>query len=702
MKYVRKRDGKLEAWDYNRISEAVWKASQAVGNDSKTFAYQIGNQVIKEIESKFGSDGVPTVEEIQDQVERVLIRRNLTRMAKAYILYRHQHEGLRELATSLTGIDLMDNYLSKSDWKVNENSNMAFSLQGLNNYISTEITKNYWLNKIYPPNIREAHHSGDFHIHNLNLLAVYCVGWDLYDLLKVGFRGAPGKIECRPPKHFRSALGQIVNFFYTLQGEAAGAQAFSNLDTLLSPFIRYDNLNYDEVKQCLQEFMFNTNVPTRVGFQTPFTNCTLDLIVPSYYNNFNVLANGKQNGDLYSDFQDEIDIFNKALLEIYGEGDASGRVFTFPIPTYNITKDFKWDNPNLDGLWYITAKYGIPYFANFVNSEMKVEDSYSICCRLRLDLSKLDHKGGGYFGASGKTGSIGVVTINMPRLGYISKDKDEFLENLDSLMDLSKDSLELKRKMLERFTENNLYPYTKFYLRDIKNRFGKYWKNHFSTIGLVGMNEACLNLIREEIATKSGIKLTLDTLDFMRDKLIEFQMETGNSYNLEATPAESTSYDLAKLDKAKYKKIICANEDYYRNNNAEPFYTNSSQLPVNFTDSLLHALDLQDEIQTKYTGGTVMHLFLGEKVDNYEAVKHLIKYICNKYKLSYLTLTPTFSICTTHGYINGEQPKCPSCNKITEVYSRVCGYLRPVSQWNFGKQAEFKTRKTFLLDDNYD
>ena len=635
------------------------------------------------------------MEEIQDIVEEVLLNSPYRKTAKAYILYREQHAKIREIAAK-ANVDLVDQYLKRLDWQVNENSNMTYSLQGLNHYISSEISKIYWLNKIYPPEVKQAHIGGDFHIHDLSLLAPYCVGWDLYDLLLTGFKGVSGKVESSPAKHFRVALGQVVNFFYTLQGEAAGAQAFSNFDTLLAPFIRYDGLNYKEVKQALQEFIFNINVPTRVGFQTPFTNITLDLITPDYLKNQAIVVGGKLQNATYENFQDEVYMFNKALFEVMMEGDAKGRPFTFPIPTYNITKDFDWDNEYFNGLWEITAKYGIPYFSNFVNSDMKPEDARSMCCRLRIDNRELLMRGGGLFGAHPLTGSIGVVTINMPRIGYLAKDEDDFLERLENLMELAKESLEIKRKVLEKFTEGNLYPYSKFYLRNIKERFGCYWKNHFSTIGLVGMNEACLNLFGENIATEEGRKFAIKVLDFMRTKLIEFQEETGNNYNLEATPAESTSYRLAKIDKVKYPNIICANEEEYRKG-AEPFYTNSTQLPVNYTDDIFEVLELQEKLQTKYTGGTVLHIFVGERIEDVEAVKNLIRKICENYRLPYFTITPTFSICPSHGYLAGEYKLCPKCGKKCEIYSRIVGYLRPIEQWNKGKQEEYRLRKAFRV-----
>jgi len=1094
---IRKRNGRIVEFDATKITNAIAKAGMATGEFSREIAEKLTLKVLSLAQEVIKNE-IPSVEEIQDVVEEVLLSSPYRKTAKAYIIYRDQHAKIREITTK-ANVDLVDQYLEKIDWQVNENSNMTFSLQGLNNYISSEISKIYWLNKIYPPEVKEAHINGDFHIHDLNSLSVYCVGWDLLDLLMEGFRGVSGKAETKPAKHFRSALGQIVNFFYTLQGEAAGAQAFSNFDTLLAPFVRYDNLSYKEVKQALQEFVFNVNVPTRVGFQTPFSNCTLDLKVPDFIKDQPVIIGGEPKDVTYKDFQEEMDIINRAFLEVMIEGDAKGRVFTFPIPTYNITKDFDWNNPNISLLWEVTAKYGIPYFSNFINSSLSPEDARSMClfeeeeilvkdskgikkrkikevvhdygplkfdqdgwvecnssnlrvlslnyetgktewtkvknflkvqdktlitietedgkqikvsekhlvpiltssglvyklakdinpndyllslkgsevlnnnyqriddlildekasrilgyftadgnylfearkniktykepkglqftfnaetkenlqelkelikevfqvetkekkdprynsyylyiydailarklynagfkkyghlpdilfnspktvlesflyfyfkgdgyerdkeihindrelsrdlvilysligkpvtyterknsqvihlqhkisevkinghlntptlaeripgflakstylvpglskskmvgvatlekyeaqteqtlkikesdyyivrvknvmkelflsplnfydfelennhlfvhslgtithncCRLRLDTKLLARRGGGLFGSSPLTGSIGVVTINMPRLGYLSKDEDEFIERLERLMVLAKQSLEIKRKVLERFTERDLYPYSKYYLREIKRRFGEYWKNHFSTIGLVGMNEACLNLFGKDIASREGQKFTLKVLNFMRNKLIEFQEATDNNYNLEATPAESTSYRLARIDKEKYPEIICANEEEYRKG-ASPFYTNSTQLPVNFTDDIFEALDLQDDIQTMYTGGTVFHIFVGETLGDPESIKTLIKKICQNYRLPYLTITPTFSVCPSHGYIAGEYYSCPQCGAQTEVYSRVVGYLRPVSQWNRGKQEEFKIRKTFKI-----
>jgi len=594
---IRKRNGMIVKFDADKITKAIADAGIATSEFDKKIAQNLTLKVLS-LAQQVITHKIPTVEQIQDIVEEVLLSSPYRKTAKAYIIYRDQHARIREI-TAKANVNIVDQYLGQIDWQVNENSNMTFSLQGLNNYISSEISKIYWLNKIYPVEIREADISGDFHVHDLNILSVYCVGWDLYDLLLQGFKGVPGKVESKPAKHFRSALGHIVNFFYTLQGEAAGAQAFSNFDTLLAPFIKYDKLNYKEVKQALQEFVFNINVPTRVGFQAPFTNITLDLTVPKYYADQGVVIGGKVQSKTYKDFQEEINTFNKALFEVMMEGDAKGRVFTFPIPTYNITKDFDWENPNLDGLWHMTAKYGVPYFSNFINSDMKPEDARSMCCRLRIDNRELTKRGGSLFGSNPLTGSIGVVTINMPRIGFLSKDEDEFIERVEKLMILAEESLEIKRKILEKFTETDLYPYVKYYLRDVKKRFNEYWKNHFSTIGLVGMDEACLNLLGENIASDNSKAFTLRVLDFMRKKLIQFQEETGNNYNLEATPAEGTAYRLAKGDKDKYPEIICANEEEYKKG-APPFYTNSTQLPVNFTDDIFEALELQDEIQTKY------------------------------------------------------------------------------------------------------
>lgn len=691
-KSIKKRDGRTAKFDRKKIEKAIEKAGLETGEFDAAQAVELTDKVLGVLETR-NQKRLPSVEDIQDIVEDALIDSKFKKTAKAYIIYRDQHKKLREI-TSNAHVDLIDKYLENLDWKVNENSNMGYSLQGLNNYVSAEITKTYWLDKIYTSKIGQAHKEGDLHIHDLNLLSVYCVGWDLTDLLQEGFTGVAGKVASKPAKHFRSALGQVVNFFYTLQGEAAGAQAFSDFDTLLAPFIRADKLSYKEVKQAIQEFVFNVNVPTRVGFQTPFTNITLDLECPKHMADNPVIIGGEMQDTTYGEYQEEMNMLNKALLEVLSEGDANGRVFTFPIPTVNITKDFNWDNPVIESLWEASAKYGIPYFSNFINSDMDPEDARSMCCRLRIDNRQLEYRGGGLFGSNPMTGSVGVVTINLPRLALKSKNEKEFFKGLAELMDMAKDSLETKRKVLERLTDANLYPYTKFYLRNIKQRFNQYWKNHFSTIGLIGTNEAALNLLGVDIGTEKGKAFAEKTLDFMRDRLVEYQKETGNNYNLEATPAEGTTYRLAQLDKASFP-----DRAHFANGIGSevkcPFYTNSSHLPVNYTDDLFELMDLQDNLQTKYTGGTVIHFFLGERMDDPQTLKKLVKTICENYKLPYFTFSPSFSICKNHGYIVGEHPECPKCGESTEVYSRVVGFLRPVSQWNKGKQAEFEMREHY-------
>jgi ribonucleoside-triphosphate reductase (formate) len=689
-----KRDGREVAFDAAKITSAILKAGRATDEFGDDIARQLTIRVLTLAQTMI-TDDIPAVEQYQDMVEDVLLQSPFKKTAKAYILYRDQHARNREMIAR-ADVDLIDSYLDKLDWKVQENSNMAYSLQGLNNYVSSEVSKVYWLNKIYTPEVREAHASGALHIHDLGSLSVYCVGWDLQDLLRSGFRGAPGKSESLPAKHFRTALGQVVNFFYTLQGEAAGAQAFSNFDTLLAPFIRFDGLEYSEVKQALQEFVFNVNVPTRVGFQTPFTNLTLDLQPPRTLANEAVIIGGETRDATYGEFQHEMNILNSAFLEVLGEGDAKGRVFSFPIPTYNITEDFNWDDPGLDRLWETTAKYGIPYFANFVNSDMSPDDARSMCCRLRLDLRSLEKRGGGLFGANPLTGSIGVVTINMPRLGHEAVDEADFLTRLDRHMETARTSLETKRKVLEVFTDKNLYPYTKYYLRGVKSGHDLFWFNHFSTIGLVGMNEACLNMIGKDIGTDEGAGFATRVLAHMRDRLMQFQEETGNYYNLEATPAEGTAYRLARIDKKRTPEIISANEGGV-GEEALPFYTNSSHLPVNYSDDVYEVLDLQNDLQAMYTGGTVLHVFLGEAVADPHAVRNFVRKVCANYSLPYFTITPTFSICPNHGYIRGEIASCPECGETTEIYSRIVGYLRPVNQWNEGKRAEFPLRSTYRV-----
>jgi len=697
---IKKRDGKVVDFNPIKITDAIWKAAQAVGGKDYKKAVQLTDKVMEMLEKTLKKGELPSVELVQDIVEKTLIEEGHARTSKAYILYRKQHQDMREIGGLLKDIDVVDGYLSMMDWKVNENSNMAYSLQGLNVYATENIISHYWLNKIYPPEIGEAHTKGDYHIHDLGTLGAYCVGWDLKDLLLLGFKGVSGKIESKPAKHYSTALMQVVNYLYTLQGEAAGAQALSNFDSLLAPFIRYDGLNYKDVKQEMQKFLFNMNVPTRVGFQSPFSNCTLDLTIPNYMIEEPVIIGGELKDENYNDFTDEMNMFNQAFAEVMYQGDAKGRPFTFPIPTYNITKDFDWENEVLNPIWEMTAKYGVPYFSNFINSDMKPDDARSMCCRLRLDNRELKKRGGGLFGANPKTGSIGVVTINMPRLGFLSKDEKDFFERLDNLMDLAKQSLEIKRELIENLTISGLHPYSRFYLNDVKKTFGEYWKNHFSTIGLIGMNDALLNFMNKSIGDKEGKAFAEKVLDHMREKMADYQQETGNIFNIEATPGEGTCYRLPRIDKLHYPDIRIYNQEKYNGDRGiEPYYTNSTQLPVGFTDDVFEALDLQDSLQSKYTGGTVLHIFLGEEPSS-DSAKKLVRKVSENYHLPYYTLTPTFSVCPEHGYIPGEHEICPTCanqkkTTVCEVYSRVVGYLRPVNQWNRGKQQEFKDRKTF-------
>ena len=697
--HMRKRDGNVVPFELEKIQFALFRAFRASGNPSRSRANQLGQLVAHRLTLSLSEGEIPDVEMIQDAVERTLFDHREFDVAKAYITYRYQHKHMRNARELFSNLDIVDDYLSVSDWRVKESANSTYSLQGLNQHIATLVSGQYWLNRIYSEEIAATHQSGQLHIHDLGFLSVYCVGWDLEDLLATGFRGVAGKTQSAPPKHLRTALGQIVNFFYTMQGEAAGAQAFSNFDTYLAPFIRYDKLHYEQVKQCLQEFFFNMNVPTRVGFQTPFTNVTMDLEVPSFLQDQPVVVGGKPQESTYGAFQKEMDLFNRAFAEVMLEGDASGSVFSFPIPTYNITQNFQWDNPNYQGIWQMAAKYGIPYFSNFVNSDMSPDDVRSMCCRLRLDKRELQKRGGGLFGANPLTGSVGVVTINLPRLGYESLNKDDLFTRLSHLMDMAKESLEVKRKLIERYTEQGLYPYSKFYLRHLHKKTGSYWDNHFSTIGIVGMNECLLNFMGEDLGSTTGHNMAVEVMDFMRSRLEAFQEETGHIYNLEATPAEGTSYRLARLDKQAYPDILVANESAVKKG-AEPYYTNSTQLPVNYTDDLFEALQLQDDLQTRYTGGTVFHTFVGESQMPEAGVVQFLKKVTARYRLPYITLSPTFSICPTHGYLYGEHPACPKCaakGKEVQctVYSRIVGYLRPVDQWNAGKQAEYHDRKQF-------
>ena len=695
---IQKRDGTIVSFDGDKISNAIFKAITATNGGNGEESKKLGEKVTQFLNRRFKKDEIPDIEQVQDIIEEVLVLEGLVETAKAFILYREQRRRIREsIQVSEEAVDRIDRYLGKLDWEVKENANMSFSLQGLNRYGITYIVKKYWLNKVYPKEIREANQSGDFHIHNLDTLGCYCMGWDLYDFLLKGFGGVSGKVESNPPKHFRVALGQIVNFLYTLQGEAAGAVAFSNFDTLLAPFIRYDHLNYTQVKQAMQEFLYNMAVPTRVGFQCPFTNITLDLTPSPVFADQPVLIGGEPQKETYGEFEAEMKLLIRAFYDVILEGDKSGRPFHFPIPTINITKDFPWDSPSADLIFEASAKYGTNYFANYINSEMKPSDVRSMCCRLRLDLKSLHNRGGGgLFGAGSLTGSIGVVTVNLPRIAYLSKTKKEFLERLGKIMDLAQESLEIKRKILDNYIEKGLYPYSKYYLSEIKKMRGTYYANHFSTIGLVGMNEALLNFIEEDVSTTKGKRLALNIMDFMRKKLQQYQEKSGHIYNLEATPAESTAYRLALADRKKYPDIITSGTK------ETPYYTNSSQLPVNYTTDAFKALKAQDEIQCKYTGGTVLHLFLGEKIKEIQNAKTLVKTVFEKFHLPYVTLTPTFSVCPVHGYISGKHFLCPKCaiEQPCEVYSRIVGYLRPVKMWNKGKRQEFKERKEFKAKDS--
>ncbi len=687
---VLKRDGTYQDFDLKKIADAIYKAAVACNGSDYTVAEELAKKAYALVEIRVG-DRVPTVEEIQDAVEYTLVDNRHSQTAKAYILYREKRKTARE-KNALVGatIDLFDKYIDETDWSTKENANMSRSVAGLNNFVREEFTKSYWLNEVYPVNVREAHLSGDIHLHDLGFFGSYCVGWDLAQILTLGFTGVPGKIASDPPKHLRSFLGQVVNATFTLQGESAGAQAWSSFDTYCAPFIAYDHLDYDEVKQILQGFVFNMNVATRVGFQCPFSNITLDIKVHSLLKDRPVIIGGEYQDRTYGEFQAEMDMFNLALCEVMMQGDASGRIFTFPIPTINITKELDWDSSVVNAIMDMTCKYGIPYFANYLNSTLSPEDALSMCCRLRLDLKELRKRGGGLFGSNPLTGSIGVVTINLPRIGYLSKDKAEFLARVEKLAELAKTSLEIKRKMIEKQTDNGLYPYSAFYLRPVKERSGQYWANHFATIGVNGMNEALLNLMGKDITTPEGQEFAIEVMDLLRKKMVEFQTETGNQYNLEATPAEGVSARLARLDKARYPDIITAGGD-------EPYYTNSTQIPVGYTDDIFEVVRLQDKLQSMYTGGTVLHLYLGERITDRETCKNLIKKIFTHNQMPYISITPTFSVCPEHGYIAGEHFTCPHCGKDAEVWSRVVGYFRCVKDFNKSKQKEYMERKKFVI-----
>lgn len=689
-----KRDRSYAPFKKEKIVLAIFKAANAVGGNDFATSERLADEVVTLAEQRY-PDGVVGVEDIQDIVEKVLIENGHAKTAKAFILYREKRRSARE-QNALIGatIHMFSEYLNDRDWQISENANTQKSINGLNNYVRESFTKNYWLHEIYPEEIRTAHTAGDIHIHDLGFFGPYCAGWDLRQILISGFGGVPGKVESKPPKHLRAFLGQVVNSTFTTQGETAGAQAFSSFDTYCAPFIRYDNLDYTAVKQALQEFIFNLNVPTRVGFQCPFSNLTFDIVVPRTLKDEHVIVGGKVMRETYQEFQEEMNLFNMAFCDVMMEGDSKGRVFTFPIPTINVTKEFEWDSPVVEKFMEITCKYGVPYFSNYINSDLSPEDALSMCCRLRLDTTELRKRGGGLFGSNPLTGSIGVVTINLPRLAYLSKTESEFFIRLWQQMNTAKNSLEIKRKVIETQTEKGLYPYSANYLKDIKLRTGSFWYNHFNTIGLIGMNEACQNLLGKDLdlTTEEGQAFAVKTMNYMLDIIKDIQEETGHFYNLEATPAEGTSYRLAKQDKELFGDIITAGETI-------PYYTNSTQLPVGFTDDIFETLDLQDELQSLYTGGTVLHLYLGEDIKDLNTAKRLIKKAFTNYKLPYLSLTPTFSVCNDHGYLSGEHYTCPECGNPAEVWSRVVGYLRPVQNFNTGKKEEYNLRKKYVVNE---
>ncbi len=688
-----KRDGRIERFNSQKIADAIFAAAVACGGSNRTLAESICDKVVARAEEQFKSK-IPTVEQIQDIVEKVLIEDGHAQTAKAYILYREKRKSSRDSQALIDATTKMfANYLQEEDWGVKENANMQKSVNGLNNYVRETFTKQYWLHNVYPKEVSDAHTHGEIHLHDLGFFGPYCAGWDTRQLLQEGFGGVSGKVESKPAKHLRSFLGQLVNSTFTTQGETAGAQAWSSFDTFCAPFIRYDNLTFAQVKQALQEFVFNINVPTRVGFQCPFSNLTFDIKVPKTLKDEPVIIGGEYQDLTYGDFQKEMDMLNEAFCEVMIEGDSKGRVFTFPIPTINITKDFDWDNKVVDKFMEITCKYGIPYFANYVNSDLSPEDAVSMCCRLRLNTKELRKRGGGLFGSNPLTGSIGVVTINLPRVGYLATSEEDLFERLRRLANIGKTSLEIKRKIIEDQTIKGLYPYSANFLRNIKAKTGEYWTNHFNTIGLVGMNELLLNFIGKDLTTKEGQELAIKIMNYLRDIMVEFQEETGHYYNLEATPAEGTTYRLARIDKAEFPDIITAGEE-------EPYYTNSTQLPVGYTDDILETVRLQDELQSLYTGGTVQHLYLGEKINDINVAKRLIQKVFSQSKMPYISITPTFSVCNDHGYIAGEHFNCPHCGKETEVYTRVVGYLRPVQNFNKGKKEEYRERVKYVIKEN--
>ena len=689
---VRKREGKIVGFDILKIKEAIKKAFDSVERtyDDNVIDF-LALKVTSEFEPKL-KDNIISVEDIQDCVEEVLSKAGYSDVAKSYILYRKLHEKMRNMkSTVLDYKDVVNSYINVTDWRVKENSTVTYSVGGLILSNSGAITANYWLSEVYDEEIANAHRSAAIHLHDLSMLTGYCAGWSLKQLIQEGLGGVPGKITSAPAKHLSTLCNQMVNFLGIMQNEWAGAQAFSSFDTYLAPFVKIDNLDYHEVKQCIQSFIYGVNTPSRWGTQAPFTNITLDWTVPNDLAELNAIIGGKEVDFKYKDCQKEMNMINKAFIEIMIEGDANGRGFQYPIPTYSITRDFDWsETENNKLLFEMTAKYGTPYFSNYINSDMEPSDVRSMCCRLRLDLRELRKKSGGFFGSGESTGSIGVVTINLPRIAYLAKDEQDFYERLEKLMDIAARSLKIKRNVITKLLNEGLYPYTKRYLGS--------FNNHFSTIGLIGMNEVGLNAkwLRADLTHEKTQKFAKDVLNFMREKLSDYQEEYGDLYNLEATPAESTTYRFAKHDKAQYPDIITASEPDHT-----PYYTNSSHLPVDFTDDIFAALDIQDELQTLYTSGTVFHAFLGERLTDWKAAANLVRKIAENYKLPYYTMSPTYSVCQTHGYINGEVYKCPICDKETEVYSRITGYYRPVKNWNDGKAEEYKNRKVYDLSKSH-
>ncbi|MCQ2955786.1 MAG: ribonucleoside triphosphate reductase [Opitutales bacterium] len=678
---IRKRNGSIVPFDLERIFSAIHRAFLAVSPQCDVSLVQrLSEKVLSELE-RYPEHAIPSVEEVQDLIEHCLMQEHFEKVAKAFILYRDQHRQIREGQALVLDIGkTMEDYLHQSDWRVHENSSMHYSVGGLILHNAGAITANYWLSRIYDEKIAQAHKNGDFHLHDLSMFSGYCAGWSLRQLLELGVSGVEGKVGSKPAKHFSTAIWHIINFLGTMQNEWAGAQALSSFDTYLAPFVKQDHLTFEQVKQCIQSFVFSMNTSSRWGSQPPFSNITLDWVCPKDLADKKVIVGGKECDFCYKDCQKEIDMINRAFLEVMLEGDANGRGFAYPIPTYNITKDFNWEGENADLLFTMAAKYGTPYFQNFINSDLNPSDVRSMCCRLSLDKRELRRRGGGLFGADEFTGSIGVVTINMPRLGYLSTSEAEFFQRLDTLMDLAKDSLECKRKVIQSWLDQGLFPYTKRYLHT--------FNNHFSTIGLVGMHECCLNFLHQSIASEAGHAFVQRVLLHMRDRLRDYQEKTGNLYNLEATPAEGTSYRLAKIDKKMFPEMIQSGSE-------DPYYTNSSNLPVDYTSNVFEALEHQEEIQTKYTGGTVFHVFLGEALPDALSCRTLVRKIVSNYRVPYVSISPTFSVCGTHGRFEGQVEHCPKCGAEMEIYSRITGYYRAVKFWNKGKKEEFKQRLTY-------